>query len=74
MSTYNRIFDAAREAQGFRSQAHLDAFFAYCDHTEGCPACKALDGHVLLDDGYQPTAGRCAVALALDANISTAGK
>lgn len=74
MSTYNRIFDAAREAQGFRSQAHLDAFFAYFDHTEGCPDCKALDGYVLLDDGLQSTAGRCAVAIALDANTPTEGK
>lgn len=74
MATYNRSFDAARKAQGFRSQDHLDAFFAYFDHTENCSDCKALDGHVLLDDGYQPTMGRCTVAIALDTKISTEGK
>lgn len=70
----NRQFDAARKAQGFRSQVHLDAFFAAYDHVQGCAACKARDGWVLLDDGYQPTEGRCDVARALDALTSTAGR
>lgn len=74
MATYNRSFDAAREAQGFRSQAHLDSWFAYFDHTENCATCAALDGHVMLDDGNQPTAGRCAAAVALNAKISPEGK
>ena len=67
MTEYSRTFDSARKAQGFRSQAHLDAFFAAFDHVRGCAACKARDGYVLLDDGYQPTEGRCDEARRLDA-------
>ena len=62
---YGRIFDAARQQQGFRSQAQLDAFYAYYDHVKTCPDCKALNGYVLLDDGYQPTGGECPQAKAL---------
>lgn len=29
-----RVFDAARKAQGFKSQEHLDAFYAYHDHSK----------------------------------------
>ena len=58
----DRHFDEGRQAQGFRSQAHLDAFFAHFDHVKACGACKALDSHVLLDDGWQPTQGECAEA------------
>lgn len=72
--TYNRTFDAERKAQGFRSQAHLDAFFAAFDHTQGCAACKALDGYVLLDDGYQPANGRCSEARRLDAATAEASR
>ena len=32
---------------------------------EACDACKALNGYVLLDDGYQPTGGECPQAKAL---------
>lgn len=74
MTTYSRQFDAARQAQGFRSQAHLDAFYAAMDHVAGCPACKALDGYVELDDGMQPTDGRCPVALRLDVATSELGR
>jgi len=59
---FGRTFDAARKAQGFKSQAQLDAFYAEYDHTNTCAACRALDSYVLLDDGYQPTKGACAVA------------
>lgn len=68
---YNRTFDAARQAQGFESAAHLDAFFAAFDHAKGCSACKALDGYALLDDGRQPTEGRCPEARRLDQITST---
>lgn len=73
-TTHNRAFDTARQAQGFRSQAHLDAFFAYFDHTTGCKACAARDGFVLLDDGPQPTSGRCDEARQLDAAVSAVSR
>ena len=63
--TFDRVFNEARRRQGFRSQAQLDAFYAHYDHVEACGACKALDGYVLLDDGYQPTGGECPQAKAL---------
>jgi hypothetical protein len=74
MMNYSRNFDAARKAQGFRSQAHLDAFFAASDHIASCANCKARDGYVLFDDGYQPTSGRCDVASALDSVTSELGR
>lgn len=74
MKTYSRSFDTARKAQGFRSQAHLDAFFAAFDHAAACPACSARDGYVALDDGMQPTSGRCDVARQLDDATSAAGR
>lgn len=74
MTTCGRIFDAARKAQGFLSQAHLDAFYAYFDHVQNCADCKARDGYVLLDDGYQPTTGMCDEAHRLDALVTAAGR
>ena len=65
--TYGRQFNQARKQQGFKSQAQLDAFFAHLDHTNNCPDCKALDGGVWLNDGYQLTVGQCPVAKQLDA-------
>ena len=62
---YGRAFNTARQRQGFRSQAQLDAFYAHYDHVSSCPDCKALDGYVLLDDGYQPTVGECPDAQSL---------
>lgn len=62
-----RDFTPERAAQGFRDQAHLDAWYRYYDHTLGCDECKARNGHVLLDDGWQPTMGRCPVARELQA-------
>lgn len=70
MNKYDRSFTDARKSQGFASQAHLDAFFALFDHTESCQSCKDRDGFVLLDDGYQPTSGRCAEARRLDRLVS----
>lgn len=74
MQTYSRNFNDARQAQGFRSQAHLDAFFAAFDHTESCADCKARDGFVALNDGMQPTSGRCDVASHLEAATTEAGQ
>lgn len=62
---FGREFNEARKSQGFTSQAQLDAFFAHYDHVNCCPDCEALDSHVLLDDGWQPTKGECATAKAL---------
>lgn len=70
----NRKFDAARKAQGFRSEAHLAAFFAAFDHVQGCAACKTLNGGVFLDDGWQPTEGRCPEARRLDAATFAASR
>lgn len=67
---HNRTFDATRQAHGFRSQAHLDAFLALHDHTTSCKECAARDGYVVLDDGIQPTSGRCPAAQQLDAAVS----
>lgn len=66
----NRLFTPARKAQGFHSQAHLDAFLAAYDHRSSCADCKARDGFVLLDDGYQSTTGSCPVARQLDAETA----
>lgn len=63
---FGRIFDDARKAQGFLSQAHLDAFFTAYDHMSACADCKSRDGYTLTDDGWQPTSGRCAVGRALE--------
>lgn len=64
-----RTFDAGRKEQGFKSQAHLDAFFAHYDHTKRCAACASLNSHVLLDDGWQPTQGQCDIAKTLDREL-----
>jgi hypothetical protein len=61
-----RRFDAARKAQGFKPQAHLDAFFRAYDHTSSCPVCSRAGGHMPLDDGMQPVMGRCAEGLRLE--------
>lgn len=67
---FNRTFNAARQAQGFRDQAHLDLFYAALDHARDCPACHARDGATLTDDGWQPTSGRCEEGRRLDALCS----
>lgn len=42
---FNRAFNAKRQAQGFKSQAHLDAFYAYYDHAYGqCDECGSIAG------------------------------
>jgi hypothetical protein len=64
-----RTFTAARQAQGFRSQAHLDAFYVAYDHVKGCSECGQPAG-VWLDDGWQPAETRCAEARRLDALVS----
>ena len=55
-----RTLTVARIAQGFRSQGQLDAFYAAFDHTSTCPTCSQIAGAAPIDDGMQPTMGRCA--------------
>ena len=52
MSEYSRTFDAARKAQGFTSQAQLDAFFAHYDHVYACTACHALDSYAAVSGSW----------------------
>ena len=59
---YGRSFNQARKAQGFKSQAQLDAFFAHYDHQKACAECQKPGPGVLLDDGYQPTMNECDAA------------
>ena len=56
---YGRTFNEARKAQGFTSQANLDAFFRHYDHSKTCAECQKPGPGVLLDDGYQPTMNSC---------------
>ena len=55
----SRHFDSQRAAQGFKSQAHLDAFYAYHDHTSACAECQKPGPPVELSDGLQPTRQVC---------------
>lgn len=64
--TFGREFNAARKAQGFKSQAQLDAFYAAYDHNKDCADCHKRNGHALLDDGCQPTQGSCPTHQALE--------
>lgn len=64
---YGRDFNEARRKQGFKSQEHLDAFYAAYDHQRGCPVCSTVSGSVWVVDGWQPTLGRCEEARRLDA-------
>lgn len=56
---FGRVFNAARQAQGFRSQAHLDAFYASYDHGKSCTDCQPsmfwMDG----DASWQPCTIPC---------------
>lgn len=69
--TSTRTFDAGRKAQGFTSQAHLDAFFTHYDHATACPVCSKVAGAVPVDDGMQPVMGQCATGKALTAAFFT---
>ena len=70
-----RTFDAGRQAQGFRSQAHLDAWYVAYDHVKACGKCGQPAAAVWLegDASWQPTETRCAEAHRLDAIASKAG-
>jgi hypothetical protein len=61
-----REFTQSRKAQGFTSQAHLDAFYAHYDHAQACPVCSRVGGYVPIDDGMQPYRDSCETGKALD--------
>ncbi len=63
---FGRTFNAARKEQGFKSQEHLDAFFAAYDHTHTCPECLKPGTPVWIGDGMQPTQNRCQEGARLD--------
>jgi hypothetical protein len=56
-----RQFTPMRRAQGFRDQAHLDAWYLAYDHAKACPEC-GLPGPAgeTTDGGWQPSETRCA--------------
>ena len=51
--------DAARIAQGVKSQAQLDAAAAVWEHKAACPVCSRIGGTMPLDDGQQPYMDEC---------------
>jgi hypothetical protein len=65
--TCGRTFNAMRREQGFKSQEHIDAFYAFMDHRKGCKACSSVAGYVWHADGEQPYEGRCEEGKRLDA-------
>ena len=64
---FGREWNAARKAQGFQSQDHLDAFYAHFDHQQSCAECQRPAASVWVDDGWQPTRNVCATGLRLRA-------
>lgn len=62
-----RVWDAQRKAQGFRSQAHLDAFYVHVDHERACSECGQPGPAAWLegDASWQPTSAQCATGRAL---------
>lgn len=61
-AVFDRTFNAARKAQGFRDQAQLDAFYRSYDHTQTCTTCQQPGQDVWVFDCWQPTMKRCAEA------------
>ena len=57
-----RVLNESRKAQGFKSQAQLDGFFAHYDHQKNCAECQRPGPMLALDDGMQPTMNECAVS------------
>lgn len=61
----SRTFNQSRKEQGFKNQAHLDAFFRAYDHDKECPVCSKIAGYGQVDDGVQPYMGQCSTGLKL---------
>lgn len=78
MANGSRIFDTDRAAQGFRSQAHLDTFYAYHDHVSGCGECRSLGPAMWLEGSasWQPTTTVCPEGIRLQrlSDAHTAGQ
>jgi len=68
--TGERLYTDARKKQGFRSQAHLDAFYAAFDHARTCPDCQG-SAYVARHDGLQPVSVHCDTWKQLDALEAT---
>jgi len=66
--TGERMFTQARQKQGFRSQAHLDAFFRSYDHERSCAECGKPGPAVWLEGSasWQPTMAQCQTGKDLD--------
>jgi histidinol phosphatase-like enzyme len=66
--TPGRAFDAQRQAQGFRSQEHLDAFYVAYDHQKACSECGKPAPAMWLEGSasWQPTMTVCAEGRRLD--------
>jgi hypothetical protein len=65
---FTRTFNAARREQGFKSQAHLDAFYAAYDHEKACAACQRPGTpYETTDGGLMATSARCEEGKRLDA-------
>jgi len=63
----HRVWDDARKAQGFRSQAHLDAFYRASDHQRECTGCGP--GPAMWLEGsasWQPAMRLCATGRQLE--------
>jgi hypothetical protein len=60
-SLFGRVLNEARREQGFRSQEHLDAFYAYVDHSDGCGECGGEGKSCWneADASWQPTVALC---------------
>jgi hypothetical protein len=63
----DRLLTPARRAQGFTSQAHLDVWFAYYDHTRACAGCGRPGPAAETSDGPQPTVIICPDGIARSA-------
>lgn len=61
MTANPRHYGQSRREQGFRSQAHLDAFYASLDHDETCTDCRRTT-IVTHDDDQQGIVVSCPVA------------
>lgn len=62
---FGREFNEARRAQGFKSQAHLDAFYVHHDHVATCTDGCSVGPSIPVDDGWQPTRRECPEAIRL---------
>lgn len=65
-----RKFTDARKKQGFRSQEHLDAFYAVYDHENACQECQTPGGVLVTWDCEYQTYKRCDVIKGLEKKLA----